>query len=197
MSHLEIFFNEFKTGVINAHWVDTDRWILFSGVPPVAISPNAPPEFRLAAVTEPVPGHEITSGTISFDQEVLAFAQPGRLATRSVFKSLPAVTVDGLDCRITIECISPEGAPLYRETLRPFEMICFPRTRILRDQAGSGYMQTDYDIYTEEVIPIGSRIRFIDPHQNGKLVEVYIRARTSAVDLEFENTQPFRIYNCA
>ncbi|MCX8207687.1 MAG: hypothetical protein N3G75_07645 [Methanothrix sp.] len=193
----KIFFNEFKTGVINAHWVNKDRWILFSGTRPVVLSSDVPPEFRIAVTTEPVPGHTITSGTIAFDNESLTFTQPARLATRSVFMSLPEVHIDELDCMVTIECISPEGAPLYRETLKPFEMICFPRTRILRDQSGSGYMQTDYDIYTDEVIPIGSRIRFVDPHQNGKLVEVYIKARTSAVDLEFENTQPFRVYNCA
>jgi len=102
-----------------------------------------------------------------------------------------------LDCKITVELISVDGEYLQNETLAPMEIICFPKTRILRDRSGSGWQQTNYDIWSEEPLNIGDQIRFVDPHQGDRMIDIYVKNVDSAVDLELDNTQPFRVYNCA
>ena len=97
---------------------------------------------------------------------------------------------------ILVECISSGGAPLRQETLTPIEIVCFPKTHIVRDPSGSGFMQTDYDVYSEEPLSIGDQIRYPDPFQ-GKTIDIYVKNNSGAVDLEYDNTQPFRVYHCA
>ena len=110
---------------------------------------------------------------------------------------LPAVTATVLDCNILIECITTGGSPIRRETLKPIEIICFPETHILRDPSGSGWMQTSYDIWSEETMSIVDQIRYPDPHPSGRTIDVYVKNVSTAVDLEHGNAQPFRVYNCA
>ncbi|HON37006.1 MAG TPA: hypothetical protein PLY52_11965, partial [Methanothrix sp.] len=127
----------------------------------------------------------------------LTFTRATRLTTEEELTSWPTITLTGLDCKITVELISVDGEYLQNETLTPIEIICFPKTHIMRDPSGSGWMQTNYDVWTEEPLGIGDQIRYPDPHQNSQTIDIYVKNVDSAVDLELDNTQPFRVLNCA
>ena len=191
------YFAEFKTGVNNAWKVELGNWIAFSGVPPVVLAGSIPTvPFRVAIIAEAIAGHTDVAGIVKVNDEELTFTRATRLTAKEELTSWPTITLTGLDCKITIELISVDGEYLQRETLTPIEIICFPKTHILRDPSGSGWMQTNYDIWTEEPLAIGDQIRYPDPHQ-GQTIDIYVKNVDSAVDLEFGNTQPFRVYNCA
>ena len=170
-----------------------DSWstiILASSVPSVP--------FRVAVITEAIEGHTDVAGTVEVNDEELSFTRATRLTSSEELTALPVITPDAvMDCKIMVELISIDGEYLQNETLTPIEIICFPKTRIMRDPSGSGWMQTNYDIWSEEPMGIGDQIRFADPHQNGQTIDVYVKNVDSAVDLELGNTQPFRVYNCA
>ena len=192
------YFAEFKTGVNNAWKVELSNWIAFSGVPPVVLAGSAPAvPFRVAIITEAITSHTDVAGIVKVNDEELTFTRATRLTTEEELTSWPTITLTGLDCKITVELISVDGEYLQNETLVPMEIICFPKTRILRDRSGSGWMQTNYDAWSEEPLNIGDQIRFADPHQNGQTIDIYVKNVDSAVDLELDNTQPFRVYNCA
>ena len=192
------YFAEFKTGVNNAWKVELSNWIAFSGVPPVVLAGPVPTvPFRVAIITEAITSHTDVAGIVKVNDEELTFTRATRLTTEEELTSWPTITLTGLDCKITVELISVDGEYLQNETLAPMEIICFPKTRILRDRSGSGWMQTNYDIWSEEPLNIGDQIRFADPHQNGQTIDIYVKNVDSAVDLELDNTQPFRVYNCA
>ena len=192
------YFAEFKTGVNNAWKVELSNWIAFSGVPPVVLAGSAPAvPFRVAIITEAITSHTDVAGIVKVNDEELTFTRATRLTTEEELTSWPTITLTGLDCKITVELISVDGECLQNETLAPMEIICFPKTRILRDRSGSGWQQTNYDIWSEEPLNIGDQIRFADPHQNGQTIDIYVKNVDSAVDLELDNTQPFRVYNCA
>ena len=192
------YFAEFKTGVSNAWKVELGNWIAFSGVPPVVLAGSIPTvPFRVAIITEAIAGHTDVAGIVKVNDEELTFTRATRLTAEEELTSWPTITVTGLDCKITVELISVDGEYLQNETLVPMEIICFPKTRILRDRSGSGWQQTNYDIWSEEPLNIGDQIRFADPHQNGQTIDIYVKNVDSAVDLELDNTQPFRVYNCA
>ena len=192
------YFAEFKTGVNNAWKVELGNWIAFSGVPPVVLAGSVPAvPFRVAIITEAITGHSDVAGIAKVNDEELTFIRSTRLTTEEELTSWPTITLTGLDCKITVELISVDGEYLQNETLVPMEIICFPKTRILRDRSGSGWRQTNYDIWSEEPLNIGDQIRFADPHQNGQTIDIYVKNVDSAVDLELDNTQPFRVYNCA
>ena len=192
------YFAEFKTGVNNAWKVELSNWIAFSGVPPVVLAGSVPAvPFRVAIITEAITGHSDVAGIAKVNDEELTFIRSTRLTTEEELTVWPTITVTGLDCKITVELISVDGEYLQNETLVPMEIICFPKTRILRDRSGSGWQQTNYDIWSEEPLNIGDQIRFADPHQNGQTIDIYVKNVDSAVDLELDNTQPFRVYNCA
>lgn len=192
------YFAEFKTGVNNAWKVELSNWIAFSGVPPVVLAGSAPAvPFRVAIITEAIAGHMDVAGIVKVNDEELTFTRATRLTTEEELTSWPTITLTGLDCKITVELISVDGEYLQNETLVPMEIICFPKTRILRDRSGSGWMQTNYDAWSEEPLNIGDQIRFADPHQDGQTIDIYVKNVDSAVDLELDNTQPFRVYNCA
>jgi hypothetical protein len=192
------YFAEFKTGVNNAWKVELSNWIAFSGVPPVVLAGSAPAvPFRVAIITEAITSHTDVAGIVKVNDEELTFTRATRLTTEEELTSWPTITLTGLDCKITVELISVDGEYLQNETLAPMEIICFPKTRILRDRSGSGWMQTNYDAWSEEPLNIGDQIRFADPHQNGQTIDIYVKNVDSAVDLELDNTQPFRVYNCA
>lgn len=192
------YFAEFKTGVNNAWKVELSNWIAFSGVPPVVLAGSAPAvPFRVAIITEAITSHTDVAGIVKVNDEELTFTRATRLTTEEELTSWPTITLTGLDCKITVELISVDGEYLQNETLAPMEIICFPKTRILRDRSGSGWQQTNYDIWSEEPLNIGDQIRFADPHQDGQTIDIYVKNVDSAVDLELDNTQPFRVYNCA
>ena len=192
------YFAEFKTGVNNAWKVELSNWIAFSGVPPVVLAGSAPAvPFRVAIITEAITSHSDVAGIVKVNDEELTFTRATRLTTEEELTSWPTITLTGLDCKITVELISVDGEYLQNETLVPMEIICFPKTRILRDRSGSGWMQTNYDAWSEEPLNIGDQIRFADPHQDGQTIDIYVKNVDSAVDLELDNTQPFRVYNCA
>ena len=192
------YFAEFKTGVNNAWKVELGNWIAFSGVPPVVLAGSAPAvPFRVAIITEAITSHTDVAGIVKVNDEELTFTRATRLTAEEELTSWPTITVTGLDCKITVELISVDGEYLQNETLVPMEIICFPKTRILRDRSGSGWQQTNYDIWSEEPLNIGDQIRFVDPHQGDRMIDIYVKNVDSAVDLELDNTQPFRVYNCA
>lgn len=192
------YFAEFKTGVNNAWKVELGNWIAFSGVPPVVLAGSIPTvPFRAAIITQAIAGHTDVAGIVKVNDEELTFTRATRLTAEEELTSWPTITVTGLDCKITVELISVDGECLQNETLAPMEIICFPKTRILRDRSGSGWQQTNYDIWSEEPLNIGDQIRFVDPHQGDRMIDIYVKNVDSAVDLELDNTQPFRVYNCA
>jgi hypothetical protein len=197
------YFKEFKTGVSNAWMVGLGNWVLSNGLQPVIpVGPAPTTPFRVAITisalpsTGTSPAHEDVTGSVFVNSEELVFTRATRLTNTLELTALPNITATGLDCNILVECISVGGAPLEKETLTPIEIICFPKTHVVKDPSGSGYMQTNYDIYTEAALAIGDLIRYLDPHQ-GKTIDIYVKNVSSAVDLEYGNTQPFRVYNCA
>ena len=168
-------------------------WSIIVPAGPIPAEP-----FRVAIITESIEGHSNVAGTVRINDEELLFTKATRLTSSEELIAFPAITPDAvMDCKIIVELISIDGEYLQNETLTPVEIICFPKTRILRDRSGSGWQQTDYDIWSEETMNIGDQIRFADPHQNGQTIDVYVKNVDSAVDLELGNTQPFRVYNCA
>lgn len=192
------YFAEFKTGVNNAWKVELGNWIAFSGVPPVVLAGSIPTvPFRVAIITEAIAGHTDVAGIVKVNDEELTFTRATRLTAEEELTVWPTITLTGLDCKITVELISVDGEYLQNETLVPMEIICFPKTRILRDRSGSGWQQTNYDIWSEEPLNIDDQIRFVDPHQGDRMIDIYVKNVDSAVDLELDNTQPFRVYNCA
>ena len=134
-------------------------------------------------------------GTVHINDEELEFAGPTRLTNAETLTELPTITTEGLDCTILIECISTTGEPLYHETLEDIKVVVFPKTRIIKDPSGSGYMETSYDVRTKAALKIGDRIRYTDPHQ-GATIDMYVKDIGGAVDLE-DNSQPFRVLFCA
>ena len=192
------YFAEFKTGINNAWKVGLSNWVLYNGLlPAIPVGPVPSSPFRVAITLSAVSGHADTAGSVFINAEELVFTKATRLTNARELTALPVVTTIGLDCNILVECISLGGAPLKKEVLKAIEIICFPNTQILRDPSGSGWMQTSYDIWSEEPMSIGDQIRYPDPHQAGRTIDIYVKNVSSAVDLEYENAQPFRVYNCA
>jgi hypothetical protein len=191
------YFAEFKTGVNNAWKVEQSTWKLLDGLLGDILATSIPLEaFRVAITVSAVTEHEDVVGDVFVNSEKISFDRATRLTNSLNLTSLPTITLSGLDCHILVECISTTGAPLYKETLKAIEIICFPKTHILRDPQGSGWMETNYDIWTEEPLSIGDQIRYTDPHQGGKTIDIYVKNVSSGVDLE-DNSQPFRVLNCA
>jgi hypothetical protein len=191
------YFNEFKTGVKNAWKVGLGNWILFNGLLPVLPAGSTPTgPFRVAVTISPTIGHTEVAGRVFVNAEELVFTRATRLTNTLELTALPAINASGLDCNILVECISVGGAPLRQEMLTPVEIVCFPKNHIVRDPSGSGFMQTEYDVYSEEPLSIGDQIRYPDPFQ-GKTIDIYVKNSSGAVDLEYDNTQPFRVYHCA
>ena len=144
------------------------------------------------------PSPDTQTRLVAYSLTPRSWSSPGPpgLQTPRELTFLPAITVSGLDCNILVECISAGGAPLRQETLTSIEIVCFPKTHIVRDPSGSGFMQNEYDVYSEEPLSIGDQIRYPDPFQ-GKNIDIYVKNNSVAVDLEYDNTQPFRVYHCA
>lgn len=192
------YFAEFKTGANNAWKVGLSSWILYNGLlPAVSSGPVPASPFRVAITISVALGHADVVGSVFVNAEELVFTRATRLTNSGELTALPLITTVGLDCSILIECVTTGGSPIRRETLKPIEIICFPETHILRDPSGSGWMQTSYDVWSEEPMAIGDQIRYPDPHQAGRTIDVYVKNVSSAVDLEHGNAQPFRVYNCA
>jgi len=190
------FFAEFKLGINNAWKVGQEVWTFYKGLmPPVLVGPAPTDLFRVAITLAVVTGHADVVGAVHINDEVLEFESATRKTNDRVLSDLPTITVDGLDGDILVEAISVSGAPLYKEKLTPIEIICFPKTSILRDPSGSGWMQTDYQVFSEMPLSIGDQIRYPDPHQE-KTIDIYVKNVASGVDLE-DNSQPFRVLNCA
>jgi hypothetical protein len=158
-------------------------------------TPDGP--FRIAVTTTSGTGppHNTFEGTATVDDEILEFSEATRKTTYQVYNALPKVVIEGLNCHVSIECIIPSGAPIYREVLEPIEIICFQKMHLMRDVSGSGYIQTDYDVYTESDLQVGDHIRYAEPHQHA-VIDIYVKKIYSAIDLE-DNSEKFRVLNCA
>jgi len=195
MTITSVYFDEFVQGP--AYKIGLANWELFDGLPPVDLDTTIPTDpFRLSFTVSAVTGHTTVAGSITVDDgEEITFTQAGRRTNTYQLTALPDLDIDGLDCNILVECISSGGAPLKKETLTAIELVCFPHTRIIRDPAGSGSMETNYDVFTEEALSIGDQIRYTDPHQ-GQTIDIYVKDVASAIDLE-DNTSPYRVYHCA
>jgi hypothetical protein len=195
------YFDEFKMGLDNAYKVVQTVWKLFEGLASqsqLVLDPDIPDgPFRIAVRTSAGPGppHNTFEGTVTVDDEILELSEATRKTTYQVYNALPKVVIEGLDCHVSIECITPSGAPIYREVLEPIEIICFQKMHLMRDVSGSGYIQTDYDVYTESDLHVGDHIRYADPHQHA-IIDIYVKNIVFAVDLE-DNSQKFRVLNCA
>jgi len=193
----EAYFAEFDLGITNAWKVSLDNWQLYRGLAPAVPAGPVPSDPFLAAITiAAAEGHNVLQGSVFVNDEEIEFNGATRLTSTTALDSLPEITTEGLDCQILVECVTTGRAPIKKEALTPIEIIVFPKTRILRNPTGSGHMQTDYDIYSKAILSIGDQIRYPDPHQ-GQTIDVYVKLNSSAVDLELDNTQPFRLYNCA
>jgi hypothetical protein len=191
------FFAEFDKGIKNAWQVSQGAWTLYSGpCPPVLIGSAPAVPFRVAITLISVTDHTTVAGDVLVNDEILTFTEATRMTNGESLSALPDVSTDGPDCDILIEAISVSGAPLYHEVLTPIEVIVFPKTQLMRDPSGTGWQQTDYQIFTEAALKIGDQIRFADPHQSGHAIDVYVKNVSSAVDLE-DLSQPFRVLSCA
>lgn len=192
------YFAEFSIGITNAWTVGLGNWVLYEGLGPVVFTASTPAiPFRIAVTVSAATGHTDVVGSIVVGSETLTFTKATRLTTTTSLTALPVITLTNLDCNILVEAITANGAPIDKETLTAIEIICFPKTSILKDPSGSGWMQTNYDIWSEEPLAIGDQIRFADPHQADHVIDIFVKNVDSAVDLEYDNTQPFRHYNCA
>lgn len=192
------YFDEFLK--VTAYQVVRQPWTIFDGlVSELDLSdediPNEP--FRLAFTISATEDHTVLEGIITVDGEPLEFVNALRLTSTFELTSIPTITIEGLDCNVLVEYISSSGMSLYHEVLTPIEIVVFPKTRVLRDPTpnSSGYLETNYDVYTEAPLKIGDRIRYTDPHQ-GVTIDMYVKSTTGAVDLE-DNSQPFRVLYCA
>ena len=195
------YFDEFKMGLDNAYKVVQTVWKLFEGQASksqLVLDPDIPASlFRIAVTISAGPGppHDTFEGTVTIGDEILDFSEATRKTTYQVYEALPKVVIEGLDCHVIIECITPTGAPIYREVLEPIEIVCFQKIHLRRDVSGSGYIQTDYDVYTESDLHVGDHIRYADPHQHA-VIDIYVKNVSSAIDLE-DNSEKFRALNCA
>lgn len=188
------FFDEFRQEAANQ--VAVTSWQLYAGLtPPDPTGPVPAVPFRLAITVSAVDGHTMVAGTVTVAGEEIEFEEATRLVSSEDLTELPEISTEDLDCYIVIECITPGGAPIEKETLAPITVVVFPKTRILRDSSGSGSQETNYDVRTKTLLKIGDRIRYQDPHQGG-LIDIYVKDISGAVDLE-DNTQPFRVLYCA
>ncbi len=193
----DAYFAEFDLGITNAWKVDLGNWKLYEGLTPAVPAGPVPTDPFLVAITiSAAEGHNVLQGSVYVNDEEIEFTGATRLTNTTALDSLPTITTEGLDCQILVECVTTGRAPIKKETLTPIEIIVFPKTRIFRNPTGTGHMQTDYDIYSKAILAIGDRIRYPDPHQDAT-IDVYVKFNSSAVDLELDNTQPFRVYNCA
>lgn len=195
MTITNVYFDEFVQAP--AYKIGLGAWVLYDGPLPVVLDEDIPTDpFRLAFITSAIAGHTTLAGSITVDGgEEITFSRAGRLTNTYQLTALPDLDIDGLDCNIRVECISAGGAPLKKETLTEIEIVCFPKTRIIKDPAGSGSQETNYDVYTEADLRIGDQIRYTDLHQ-GAVIDIYVVDVSSAVDLE-DNSQPFRVYHCS
>ena len=190
------FFEEFVQA--DAYHIQQSAWELYDGLTSeLELDEEAeiPATFRVAITIAPATGHMTLEGTVQINDEALEFAGPTRLTNAEILTELPTITTEGLDCNILIECISTTGEPLYHETLEAIKVVVFPKTRIIKDPNGSGYMETSYDVRTKAALKIGDQIRYADPHQ-GATIDMYVKDIGGAVDLE-DNSQPFRVLFCA
>lgn len=194
---MDDYFDEFLKGINNAWKVTLSNWKLYEGlVSDLDLSSEVPAQpFKIAISLSEAEGHKDCSGLVTIGEDVLEFDGATRKTTEQDLTELPEIVASGLDCQIVVECITTSRAPIYKEILTPIEIICFPKTRHLRDPSGSGFMQTDYDVYTRTALKIGDQIRYPDPHQ-GKTIDIYAKNVYGAVDLE-DLSQPFRVLNCA
>ncbi len=193
----DAYFSEFDRGIVNAWKVAHSNWKLYEGLTPAIPAGPVPADpFLLAITISAAEGHAVLQGNVYINDEEIGFTDATRKTNTIALTALPDIITEDLDCHILIECVTTSRAPIKREDLTPVEIIVFPKTRIARDPTGSGFMQTDYDVYSKSVFSVGDRIRYLDPHQ-GSTIEIYVKSNLSAVDLEFGNIQPFRIYNCA
>ena len=137
------FFDEFEQA--DAYHIQQSAWELYEGLTSeLELDEEAeiPAAFRVAITIAPATGHMTLEGTVQINDEELEFAGPTRLTNDETLTELPTITVEDLDCNILIECISTTGEPLYHETLDDIKVVVFPKTRIIKDPSGSGYMET-------------------------------------------------------
>lgn len=190
------FFDEFAQA--DAYQVVQGAWELYRGLAPAIVLDDGIPvePFRLAITISAVTGHTTLAGTVTVNDEELEFTEATRQTNAEDLTELPEISVEGLDCNILIECISTTGEILYRETLVPITVVVFPKTRVVPSPHGSsGYMETNYNVYSEAPLKIGDQIRYTDPHQ-GATIDIYVKDVSDAVDLE-DNSHPFRVFYCA
>lgn len=191
-----VYYDVFKKAETDAVIPRLSPWLIYSGpAAEMALDDDVPEEFRLAFQLS-APG----TVTLSWgegdeaENEVLEFTEATRLAAVAAFTALPDIEID-TEGDVSVECITPFGAPIMRATEEDIKIIVFPKTSIVRDKGGSGFQQTDYNIFTETVLQVGDCIRFYDPLQ-GRDVEVYVKhidAGKSLVDGHIE----YRMLMCA
>lgn len=186
------YYDVFERAETDAVVPRTTSWILYDGaVDELELDDDVPAEFRLAFVLT-------VAGTVTLswgeEDEVLTFTEATRLTAAETFTELPEIVIDSVG-DVAVECITPYGAPIMREVEEEIKIVYFPKTSIVRDKSGSGWQQTDYNIFTETVLQVGDCIRFYDPLQ-GRNVEVYVKNIDSGIDLVDGHIE-YRMLMCA
>lgn len=190
------YYDVFEEAETDAVVPRTAPWLIYDGpCDELDLDDDVPDEFRLAFVlTSP--------GTVTLswgegddaEDEVLEFETGTRLVAVAPFTELPEVEIDSAG-DVSVECVTPFGAPIMRETLEDIKIIVFPKTSIVRASGGSGSQQTDYNIFSETVLQVGDCIRFYDPLQ-GRNVEVYVKHIDGGIDLTDGHIE-YRMLMCA
>lgn len=191
-----VYYDVFERAETDAVVPRTTSWILYDGpVGELELDDDVPEEFRLAFVLT-------AAGTVTLswgegdeaEDEVLTFTEATRLTAVATFTALPEIEIDS-EGDVSVECITVYGAPIMREVEEEIKIVYFPKTSIVRDKSGSGWQQTDYNIFTETVLQVGDCIRFYDPLQ-GRNVEVYVKNIDSGIDLVDGHIE-YRVLMCA
>lgn len=183
-----VYYDSFRRAETDAVVPRTSAWILYNGpADEMVLVGDVPDEFRLAFVLTAI-------GTVTLSEEILTFESATRLTTAETFTEIPEVEVD-TEGDISVECITPYGAPIMQETLEDIKIVYFPKTSIIRDKSGSGWQQTDYNIFTDTVLHIGDCIRFYDSLQ-GRDIEVYVKNVDPGIDLVDGHVE-YRMLQCA
>lgn len=187
-----VYYDVFERAETDAVVPRTSSWLLYDGpIGDLDLDDDVPAEFRLAFVLS-------SPGTVTLswgeETEVLEFSTGTRLATVATFTDLPEIDID-TEGSVSVECISTFGAPILREVEEDIKIVYFPKTSLIRDSGGSGWQQTDYNIFTETVLQVGDRIRFYDPLQD-RNIEVYVKHIDGGIDLEDGHIE-YRMLMCA
>ncbi len=151
---------------------------LYDAVPassPITLTGTAPAtSFRCRATVTSTAGHTDCAGSLTIGTETLTFSASGQKKTTTVsLSSLPVVSYVGLDCQITIECITVSGADIQTETLTSVQIRYEPTSKMFMSPEGSWTQSSSYAMIVNSTVNVGSTIRYNSTDYTVKQVEAF------------------------